>query len=55
MSADHDAHLIAAEVMTDFRRMFPGAYLSAEQSNYLESLIQRALADALRGEENDWR
>ena len=52
---DETGRQIAEEVMEDFRRMFPGAALPREERQYLMSLIQRAVADALRTEENDWR
>jgi hypothetical protein len=52
---DETGRQIAEEVLEDFRRMFPGVALSSEVRQYLMSLIQRAVAELLRTEENDWK
>lgn len=55
MSADSEARRIAAEVLDDFRRMFPGTRLTEAERQYLGGLIVSQVRDALEAEEDDHR
>ena len=55
MSSDFEARRVAAEVLTDFARMFPATRMLDIERNYLASLIVHQVRELLRRDEDDGR